>query len=105
MCRPGWQRTATDGMMSLIENRALRRLLALVSIMRVSPGSGLRGVTHGRTFHRLTDGILRVGCDPGEALHRDAVGECHLLQPASQELWLAPAAAVLVSERRCRGGA
>ena len=102
---PGWKRPATGGMMYLRQNRALRRLSVLIvrsnSLSRQRPSHRARRCTHGRTFHRFSDGVLRSGRHSGEALHRDAVGERHLLQPAAQDRRLAPEAAVRVSEGGC----
>src|SRR6185312_14563865 len=63
-------------------------------------GAPRPGGNHGRTVDRIAHYIVRARRDTRQALQRDAVRECHLLQPAAQGLRLASAAAIHLSERR-----
>src|ERR1700738_2837088 len=103
--RPGWKRTATGGMMYSKQNRVLRGLSVLtvkLSVRRNAKRSSR--CTHGPTFHRISDGVVRAGRHSGEAVHRHSVGERHLLQSAAQDRRLTSQAAVPMPEGRRGGG-
>src|SRR5204863_4046914 len=61
------------------------------------------GRKHGCTLHRVADGLLRAGFHTGQAVLRYRSESGDLVQPASQDLRLAPQAAVLLREGRDPG--
>jgi len=85
----------------LERKQSLRRLSVLTVKLGVRPNAkaGSR-CTHGSTFHRISDGVVRAGRHPGEAVHRHPVGECDLVQSAAQDRRITSQAAVPMPERR-----
>src|SRR5450631_3908002 len=59
-----------------------------------------RGVENGCTVDRIVDDFVRARLDPGEALLGHGAKQGHLVQPAAQDLRLAPEAAVLLHQGR-----